>query len=118
MYIVIGGYLHLIDICFLWCICLWQISLIQTCLGVFVRPGFVSTSPAFMRSRASHPTVHMTGLPKKTVKRAPIAGDECFDIISSLRCRSWPLVTFAWNKASCTDHMKPFLVLRRGWAGI
>ena len=47
--------LHLIDICFLSCICLWQISQIQTCLCVVVGPGFVPTSPAFMRSRASHP---------------------------------------------------------------
>ena len=47
--------LHLIDICFLTCICMWQISQIQTLLGVVVGPGFVSTSPAFMRSSASHP---------------------------------------------------------------
>ena len=37
------------------CICLWQISQIQTCLRVVVGPGLVSTSPAFMRSIASHP---------------------------------------------------------------
>ena len=42
--------LHLIDICFLTCICLWQ-----TCLRVVVGPGFVSTSSDFMRSIASHP---------------------------------------------------------------
>ena len=30
--------LHLIDICYLTCICLWQISQIQTCLRVFVGP--------------------------------------------------------------------------------
>ena len=47
--------LYLMDICFLMCICLWQISQIQTYLCVFVGPGFVSTSPAFMRSSASHP---------------------------------------------------------------
>ena len=47
--------LHLINICYLPCICLWQILQIQTCLCVVVRPGFVSTSPAFMRSGASHP---------------------------------------------------------------
>ena len=46
---------HLMDICFLQCICLWQILQIQTCLCVFVGPGFVSTSPTFMRSSASHP---------------------------------------------------------------
>ena len=38
--------LHLMDICFLTCFCLWQILQIQTCLCVFVGPGFVSTSPA------------------------------------------------------------------------
>ena len=38
--------LHLIDICVLPCICLWQISQMQTCLSVIVGPGFVSTSPA------------------------------------------------------------------------
>ena len=47
--------LYLINICFLPCIGLWQISQIQTCLRVFVGPGFVSTSPAFMRSSTSHP---------------------------------------------------------------
>ena len=31
---------------FLPCICLWQISPIQTCLCVVVGPGFFSTSPA------------------------------------------------------------------------
>ena len=35
--------LHLIDICFLTCICLWQISQIQACLRVVVGPGLVST---------------------------------------------------------------------------
>ena len=34
--------LHLMDICFLLCICLWQISQIQTCLCVVVGPGLVS----------------------------------------------------------------------------
>ena len=42
--------LHLIDICFLTCICLWHISLIQTCLRVVV-----SILPVFMKSIASHP---------------------------------------------------------------
>ena len=39
--------LHLIDICFLTCICLWQISQIQTFLFRVVGPGLVSTSPRF-----------------------------------------------------------------------
>ena len=47
--------LHLMDICFLTCICLWQISQIQTCLFKVVGPGLVSTSPAFVSSSASHP---------------------------------------------------------------
>ena len=50
--------LHHINICFLICIGLWQISQIQTCLRVFVRPGFGSTSPGFMtwiqQSRPTH----------------------------------------------------------------
>ena len=47
--------LHLMDICFLTCICLWQISHIQTRLFKVVGPGLVSTSSAFMNSRTSHP---------------------------------------------------------------
>ena len=45
--------LHLMDICFLTCICLWQISQIQTFLFKVVGPGLVSTSPAFVSSSAS-----------------------------------------------------------------
>ena len=47
--------LHLMDICFLTCICLWQISHIQTRLFSVVGPGLVLTSPAFVSSSASHP---------------------------------------------------------------
>ena len=47
--------LHLMDICFLTCICLWQISQIQTFLFKIVGPGLVSTSPAFVSCSASHP---------------------------------------------------------------
>ena len=47
--------LHLMDICFLTCICLWQISQIQTFLFKVVGPGLVSTSPAFVSSSTSHP---------------------------------------------------------------
>ena len=47
--------LHLMDICFLTCICLWQISHIQTRLFSVVGPGLVSISPAFVSSSASHP---------------------------------------------------------------
>ena len=45
--------LHLMDICFLTCICLWQISQIQTFLFRVVGPGLVSTSPAFVTSSGS-----------------------------------------------------------------
>ena len=45
--------LHLMDICFLTCICLWQISQIQTFLFIVVGPGLVSTSPAFVSSSGS-----------------------------------------------------------------
>ena len=47
--------LHLMDICCLTCICLWQISQIQTCLFKVIGPGLVSRSPAFVISSASHP---------------------------------------------------------------
>ena len=56
--------LHLSDICFITCICMWQISQIQTCLCDVVGPGLVSTSPDFMRS--------MAGLPQKTVIGPPL----------------------------------------------
>ena len=63
--------LHLIDICFLPCICLWQMSQIQTCLCVVVESGFVSTSLTFMRSSASHSADPHGRLAKKKVNRAP-----------------------------------------------
>ena len=62
--------LHLIDICFLTCIWVWQISQIQTCLRVVVGPGLVSTSPAYMRSIASHPASPHGRLAKKNGNRA------------------------------------------------
>ena len=46
---------YLMDIRFLTCICLWQISQIQTFLFKVVGPGLDSTSPAFVSSSASHP---------------------------------------------------------------
>ena len=58
--------LHHIEICFLSCICLWQISQIQTWLSVVVGPGFVSTSPAIMRSSARHPAGPHGRLAKKS----------------------------------------------------
>ena len=47
--------LHLMDICFLTCICLWQISQIPIFLFRVVGPGLVSTPPAFVSNSASHP---------------------------------------------------------------
>ena len=66
--------LHLMDICFLTCIWLWQISQIQTFLFKVVGPGLVSTSPAFVSSSASHPVGPHGRHAQKTVNRAPIAG--------------------------------------------
>ena len=73
--------LHLIDICFLTCICLWQISHIQTCLRVVVGAGLLSTSPAFMRSIASHPPGPHGRLAQKTVIGPPLLGAEGVDTI-------------------------------------
>ena len=64
----------LIDICFLTCSCMWQISQIQTCLHVVVGPGLVSTSPAFMRRIASHPAGTHDLLAPKTVIGPPLLG--------------------------------------------
>ena len=61
--------LHLMDICFLTCICLWQISQIQTFLFKVVGPGLVSTSPAFVSSSASHPAGPHGRHAQKTVNR-------------------------------------------------
>ena len=66
--------LHLMDICFLTCICLWQISQIQNRLCKVVRPGLVSTSPALVSSSASHSAGPHDRHAKITVNRAPIAG--------------------------------------------
>ena len=57
--------LHLMDISFLQCICLWNILQIQTCLCVVLGPGFVLTLPTFMRNSANHPVgVHSQLAPK------------------------------------------------------
>ena len=63
--------LHLMDICFLTCICLWQISQIQTCLFKVVGPGLVSTSPAFVSRSASHPAGPHGRLAPKNGKAGP-----------------------------------------------
>ena len=61
-------------ICFLTCICLWQISQIQTFLFKVVGPGLVSTSPAFVSNSASHPVGPHGRHAQKTVNQAPNAG--------------------------------------------
>ena len=74
--------LHLMDICFLTCICLWQISHIQTRLFSVVGPGLVSTSPAFVSSSASHPAGPHGRHAQKTVNRGPpLLGAGGFDTI-------------------------------------
>ena len=74
------------DICFLLCICLWQISQIQTCLCVVVGPEFVSTSPAFMRSSANHAAGAHGRLVQKTVIGAPLVGAGGFDTMFTAVC--------------------------------
>ena len=63
--------LHLMDICFLTCICLWQISQIQTFLFKVVGPGLVWTLTAFVSSSASHPAGPHGRHAQITVNRAP-----------------------------------------------
>ena len=65
--------LHHMDICFLTCICLWQISQIQTRVFNVVGPGLVSsTSPAFVSSSASPPAG-----PKRGKSGTHCWGQEC-----------------------------------------
>ena len=59
--------LLLMDICFLTCVCLWQLLQIPTCLCEVVGPGFVSIASAFMRSSACHPAGPHNRLVPKTV---------------------------------------------------
>ena len=65
--------LHLMDICFLACICLWQMAQIQTFLFNVVGPGLVSASPDFVSSSASYPAGPHDRHAQKN--RAPIAVD-------------------------------------------
>ena len=62
--------LHLMDICVLQYICLWQISQLQTVCG------FVSTSPVFMRSSTSHPAGPHGRFAQITVNRTLLLGRE------------------------------------------
>ena len=83
--------LQLVDICFLTCICLWQISQIQTFLFKVVRPGMVSTSPAFVSSSASHPAGPHGRHAQKWEIGPPFLGTGRFDTICTaawVRCDS------------------------------
>ena len=59
--------LHLMEICFLTCICLQWISKIQTRLFIVVGPALVSTPPAFVSSSTSHPAAPHGRLGQKKV---------------------------------------------------
>ena len=124
-----AGYVCLCGVCspvvviclpvrFLTCICLWQISQIQTSLRVVDGPGLVSTSPAFMRSIASHPAGPHGQLAQKNSNRAPIAGGwrgrhnlhmVCQTVVTALLrvgCVVWSLVicsTYATQKTRYSD---------------
>ena len=96
--------LNIIDICFLPYICLWQISQIQTCLRVIVRPGILSTSPVFMRNSASHSAGPHDRLSKKnTENRASNAGDWWYH-----HCVVWSLISFL---SLCLVRLTPLLSL-------
>ena len=104
--------LHLIDICFLTCICLLQISKIQTCLCVVVGPGLVSTSPDFMRSISSHPAGPHGRLAQKTVIGPPFAvregstqfaqgmPDRCDSSHACRLCHLEPCISWSSNRSS------------------
>ena len=104
--------LHLMDICFLTCIYLWQISQIQTCLFKVVGHGLVSTSPAFVSSRASHPagpyvpegSTQFTQQLESAVTAPPLVG-----------CVVWSQKSFT-SSSSCHHtavfHCSPHIVLQ------
>ena len=80
------GLLHLVDV--LVCIVLLQLSQIQT--SVFVGPGLVSTSPAFVRSRANHIAGSCGCLAQKSVNRVPIAGTGVVNAVCAKGCQIPP----------------------------
>ena len=116
--------LHLMDICFLTCICLWQISQIQTRLFI-VGPGLVLTSPAFVRNSASHPECPHGRLVQTTVNRAPIAGggnvrhnlpavcDRCDSSTSCRMCRLEP--SFCHGHLLCQSQVLPYPLLHSSY---
>ena len=96
--------LHFKDICFLTCICLWQISQIQTRLFKVVGPGLVLTSPAFVSSSASHPVGPHGRHAQKTVNRAPIAGSRKVRPVQLVSAVTAPplVCCVVWSFVVCT----------------
>ena len=95
--------LHLMDICFLTCICLWQISQIQTFLLRVVGPGLVSTSPAFVSNNASHLAGPHGRHAQKTVNRAPRGGSTQFAQQFEFAVTAPPLVgCVVWSLVTST----------------
>ena len=74
--------LHVMDVCFLVCICSEHRSHIQT-VRVFVGPGFDSTSPAFVSNHARHSTGAHDRLALKISEWAPFLGMWVDTIFSS-----------------------------------
>ena len=87
------------DICFLTCICLCQISQIQTFMFKVVGPGLVSTSPAFVSNSASHR--RMADMPKKTV-------NWCWWHVTSAIDRGWCATLFALTRQGLLDVVGSF----------
>ena len=85
MYIVFSGFLRILSApsgqscCTLWITASYRVFVdgryrkSRIVLCVVVGPGFVSTSPVFIRSRVSHPADPHGWLVQKTVNRAPIS---------------------------------------------
>ena len=67
---------------------LFMADIANSCLCAVMGPGFVSTSPAFMRNSGRHPAGPHGRLEKKTVNRDPIDGVGGFDTICNRRDRS------------------------------
>ena len=85
--------LQLMDICFLTCICLWQISQIQTRLFKVVGPGLVSTSHTFVSSSAIHPADPHGRHAQKRYIGPPLLGVGMFDIICTVACDRCDITT-------------------------
>ena len=98
--------LHLMDICFQQCICLWQIWQIQTCLCVVVGPGFVDITCFYDEPGQPSRVSAWTACPPKTVNRAPIAGAGGFNTICTAVCNRCDSST-----ACRLCRLEPFLLL-------